>query len=119
VEVQDKGIVTMNSLRIGDHIKTGITHHGQTEYSRIISLMHKDQYAELEYLQIFIDTSPLKPREISGIHFLYLHDNNVLSVLEKLNSVTRCRVMLPSWLLSLISRLSNAKACMHQRRRTK
>lgn len=78
VEVQDKGVTTMESLKVGDHVKTGITHDGQAQFSRVIAMMHMDPNTTLDYLQIFTNVSPTMPLEITGDHFLYLHDDTVV-----------------------------------------
>jgi hypothetical protein len=68
----------MESLKIGDLVKTGITIYGEIEYSRVISSMHVDPHAEVEYRQIFTSFSATLPLEISGDHLLYLHDDKVV-----------------------------------------
>jgi hypothetical protein len=69
----------MDSLKIGDLVKTGITLDGKSKYSRVISSMHVDPHAEVDYRQIFTGVSPTTaPLEISDDHFLYLHDNKVI-----------------------------------------
>jgi hypothetical protein len=79
VEVQDKGFATLDSIKIGDCVKTGVTHDGHAEFSRVISSMHVDHHAEVKYRQIFTSFSPTMPLEISDDHFLYLHDDKVVS----------------------------------------
>jgi hypothetical protein len=37
VEVEGRGITTIDSLQIGDHVKSGMTLDGQSQYSRFIS----------------------------------------------------------------------------------
>jgi hypothetical protein len=78
VEVQNKGITTLDSINIGDRVKTGVTQDGQIRYSPIISWMHRNRDVELKYLQIFTNTAPHEPLEISDDHFLYLHNNKVV-----------------------------------------
>jgi hypothetical protein len=78
VEVLNKGIITLNSLKIGDHVKTGTSPDGQSFYSPVISFMHLDHHAEVTYFQIFTSASCKIPLEISGNHLLYRHDDSVV-----------------------------------------
>jgi hypothetical protein len=78
VEVLKKGLITTDALEIGDLVKTGITHDGQSEFSRVISSVHVDPHAEVKYHQIFTNFSPSMPLEITGDHFLYLYDDKVI-----------------------------------------
>jgi hypothetical protein len=59
VQLQDKGPITMDALKIGDFVKTGSTQDGKSEYSPVISFMHVDPRAEVEYRQIYTNVSPL------------------------------------------------------------
>jgi hypothetical protein len=57
----------------------GVTPDGQSQYSPIISFVHVDPHAEVEYLQIYTSfTATAVPLEISGDHFLYLYDDKVV-----------------------------------------
>jgi hypothetical protein len=78
VETRGKGITTIDSLEIGDYVKTGVTRDGTTQYSPVISFMHVDPRVEVEYRQIFTNISPTLPLEISDDHLLYLHDDKVI-----------------------------------------
>jgi hypothetical protein len=78
VEIHEKGFVTMDSLKIGDLVKTGMNEEGKTQFLPILSFMHVDLYTEVDFLQIFTSFSPSVPLEISGDHFLYLHNNKAV-----------------------------------------
>jgi hypothetical protein len=68
VHVEGKGTVPLTSLKIGDTVKTG-----SNKVARVLSFMHMDPNAEVEYLQIYMD-SLKAPLEISRDHFLVLQD---------------------------------------------
>jgi hypothetical protein len=78
VKVQHKGLITMDTLKIGDLVKTGSNQVGKSEYLPVISFMHMFHHAEVEYRQIYTNASPTEPLEISGDHFLSLHDDTVV-----------------------------------------
>jgi hypothetical protein len=78
VQVQDKGPITMDTLKIGDFVKTGCTQEGKSEYLPVISFMHVDPHAEVEYRQIYTNVSPAVPLEISGDHLLFLQNDKVV-----------------------------------------
>jgi hypothetical protein len=78
VEVQNKGITTVDSLEVGDRVKTGVTRNGQPQFSPVISLMHENHQVQLVYRQIFTNASHTIPLEISSDHYVYLHDDKVV-----------------------------------------
>jgi hypothetical protein len=78
VEVQDKGIMPMDALQTGDLVKTGINEDGKSQNLPVISSMHMNPHAEVEFRQIYSNVSPTVPLEISNDHFLYLHDDKVV-----------------------------------------
>jgi Hint module len=65
LEVHQKGLVTMDALKIGDYVKVG-----NNEYSRVISFGHLDRESQATFLQIKTLRSSML--EISDEHLLYL-----------------------------------------------
>jgi hypothetical protein len=68
VDVQGKGLVSMNSLKIGDYVLAG-----KEEYSRIYSFSHLDHGLKSKFLQIHAQGLEF-PLEISKRHMLYVND---------------------------------------------
>jgi hypothetical protein len=65
VDVQGKGMLSMASLEVGDFVKIG-----QDTFSQVVSFMHKDPDAEVEYLQFYSKASNM-PLEVSSEHFVF------------------------------------------------
>jgi hypothetical protein len=72
VIAQGKGVVSMKSLEIGDYVQTSIQR--DDKFSRVLSFLHLDQEAEVDYLQIHVDTSDV-PLEITPDHYLFVNDH--------------------------------------------
>jgi hypothetical protein len=70
VDVLGKGIVPMNSLKIGDYV-----YAGKNKYSRVYSFSHLDVNAEVDYLQIYTEGLD-EPLEISEEHMVFLHPHH-------------------------------------------
>ena len=73
VTVQNKGLVEMKNLQVGDHVWTGTT------YEQVYSFGHLDTVNQHEYLQIYAaaaKNSNAKPLEISAAHLIYKADND-------------------------------------------
>jgi hypothetical protein len=70
VDVQGKGAIPMDLLEIGDLVKTSSDY---PEHSRVISFMHVDRETEMEYFQIYLNTSGV-PLEISHNHLLLINN---------------------------------------------
>lgn len=70
VEVQGKGLVTMDQLRIGHYVRTS-----QNEYSLVYSFGHYDTTAQAPFLQIHaLDMD--RPLEVSREHMVYILDDS-------------------------------------------
>ena len=59
VEVEGKGLIAMDALKIGDYARAG-----KDEFSRVYSFIHRDRDAEAEFLQIHAEglKTPLEVR---------------------------------------------------------
>lgn len=83
VEVQGKGTVSMEDLKIGDYVFDG------SDYTQVFSFGHKDVDAKFEFVQIHTEGSN-KPLELTFNHMLYLDNKAVtaatVSVGDKLGS---------------------------------
>jgi hypothetical protein len=66
VEVQGVGMVSMDTLQVGDYVKVA-----NGEFSRIYTLLHLDRNTEAEYLQIY-GKGLSSPLEISHVHMLFV-----------------------------------------------
>jgi hypothetical protein len=67
VEVQGKGLVSMDSLQVGDYVRAG-----ENRFSRVYSFIHLDRDIEaVEYLQIYADGLE-SPLEISTDHMVFV-----------------------------------------------
>jgi len=64
VEVQGQGMTSMDSIKVGDYVRSG------TDFSRVFSLAHLDHEFEADFLQIYADGLQ-KPLEITGMHMLF------------------------------------------------
>jgi hypothetical protein len=68
VEVQGEGLVTMDSLKIGDFVRAG-----KDKFSRVYSFLHLDHDVEAEFLQI--QAEGLKtPLEITSDHMVFVNN---------------------------------------------
>jgi len=67
VEVQGKGLVRMDSLQIGDNVKTA-----NDKFSRVYSFGHFGRGEETEYIQIN------QGLEVSAEHLLYLYNKSLV-----------------------------------------
>jgi len=71
VEVQDQGLISMDSLKIGDYVRAG-----KNKFSRVYSFLHLDHEAEADFLQI--KAEGLKtPLEVSPEHMVFVKDTPV------------------------------------------
>lgn len=71
VHVQEKGVVPMRELEIGDNVLTA-----NGKFSRVYSFGHNDRDAEIEFLQI--QTKGLEtPLEISHNHMMFVGDRKL------------------------------------------
>jgi len=66
VDVQGKGLIPMDSLSIGDYVKTA-----DGSFSRVYSFYHIDRKTESVFLQMFA-TGLAQPLEIFRDHYLYV-----------------------------------------------
>jgi hypothetical protein len=53
VKVQGKGVIAMESLQVGDMVQVSNDGH----YSPVLSFVHEDHEAQVEYLQIYMEQS--------------------------------------------------------------
>lgn len=74
VFVQGKGVTSMESLEIGDLVRTG---NDRRDVSRVLSFLHKDSEKQVEYLQIYSELTPI-PLEVSHDHFVFLNKHQVV-----------------------------------------
>jgi hypothetical protein len=65
VEVQGKGMTAMDSIQVGDYVRTG-----NNDFSRVFSLAHLDHEFEADFLQVYAEGLE-KPLEITGMHMLF------------------------------------------------
>jgi len=65
VEVQGKGMTTMDAIKVGDYVRTG-----NDNFSRVFSLAHLDDEFEADFLQLYAEGLE-KPLEITGMHMLF------------------------------------------------
>merc|ERR1712157_115001 len=70
VEVQGKGMISMDSLEIGDYVRSG------KDFSQVFSFAHLDLDAEANFLQIHTEGS-VAPLEITDNHMLFRNDKAV------------------------------------------
>lgn len=68
VDVRGKGLITMDSLKIGDYVLAD-----KDEYSRVYSFSHLDHETKTDFLQIHAEGLE-SPLEISARHMLYAND---------------------------------------------
>lgn len=68
VQVKDKGMVPMDTLKIGDYVRVG-----NGGFSQVYSFGHYDPTAQKQYLQIQTEADA-KPLEITAQHLLYIHN---------------------------------------------
>ena len=68
VEVQGKGLISMDSLQIGDFVSAGNDH-----FSRVFSFIHLDRNDEEDFLQIHADGLKT-PLEITPDHMVFVKD---------------------------------------------
>jgi hypothetical protein len=66
VFVKEKGSIPMHDLEVGDFVQTD---HHEGSLSRVLSFMHIDRDAPVEYLQIYVENME-KPFEVSHGHLL-------------------------------------------------
>jgi len=71
VEVQDQGLISINSLKIGDYVRAG-----KNKFSRVYSFLHLDHEAEADFLQIQAEGLET-PLEISAEHMVFVKDTPV------------------------------------------
>jgi len=71
VEVQGKGSISMDSLKIGDYARAS-----NGKFSRVLSFAHFDEETEAEYLQISAE-GLMAPLEVTGRHFVFVSDKAV------------------------------------------
>jgi hypothetical protein len=67
VHVKKKGFIPMHALEVGDWVRTN--HNNEDSFSRILSFMHIDRDAEVNYLQFFMENKEF-PLEVSQNHLL-------------------------------------------------
>lgn len=72
VEVQGKGIVSMDSLEIGDYVRDG----KEGEFSRVLSFGHLDRDIEYDFVQIHTEGSKT-PLELTYNHMVFLANKAV------------------------------------------
>lgn len=65
VEVQGKGMMSMDAIKVGDYVRAN-----KDDFSRVYSLAHLDHGVESDFLQIFAEGLE-KPLEITANHMLY------------------------------------------------
>ena len=70
VEAQGKGMISMDSLEIGDYVRSG------KDFSQVFSFAHLDLDAEANFLQIHTEGS-VAPLEITDNHMLFRNDKAV------------------------------------------
>jgi len=70
VEVQGKGMISMDSLEIGDYVRSG------KDFSRVFSFGHLEPDAEANFLQIHTEGS-VAPLEITDKHMVFRKDKAV------------------------------------------
>jgi len=70
VEAQGKGMISMDSLEIGDYVRSG------KDFSQVFSFAHLDLDAEANFLQIHTEGS-VAPLEITDKHMLFRNDKAV------------------------------------------
>lgn len=71
VEVQGKGFVSMDSVKVGDHVRAS-----NNDFSRVFSLAHLDHDLETDFLQIYAEGLS-KPLEITAKHMVFSSDKAV------------------------------------------
>jgi hypothetical protein len=70
VEVRGRGTVSIDSLRVGDMVKSH-QNNNKESFSRVWSFMHKDPDAVTEFIQIQTENSK-QPLELSPEHFVFV-----------------------------------------------
>jgi hypothetical protein len=94
VEVQGKGMVPMNSVKVGDYVRvfrssSRRSNNDDSDYSRVFSLAHLDHNYEANFLQLHYDVhtegngakllnKAPKPLEITGRHMVYVVGKGVI-----------------------------------------
>jgi hypothetical protein len=68
VELHGKGLVSMDSVVIGDHVRTG-----KNSFSRVYSFGHIDSEKTADYLQIYAEGIEM-PLEVTSLHLLFIND---------------------------------------------
>jgi len=71
VEVQGRGFVSMDSVKVGDHVRAS-----NDNFSRVFSLAHLDHDLETDFLQIYAEGLS-KPLEITARHMVFSFDKAV------------------------------------------
>jgi len=71
VEVQGKGFISMDSVKVGDHVRAS-----NNGFSRVFSLAHLDHDLETDFLQIYSEGLN-KPLEITARHMVFSSDKAV------------------------------------------
>ena len=91
VNVQNKGEILLQDLRIGDYVQTKAG-----DYSRVFSFAHLDTQEPTTFLQIQTSSSNNTPLEITGEHILFANGGLVradsVKVGDKLSSGTIERI---------------------------
>jgi len=70
VEVQGKGMISIDSLEIGDYVRSG------KDFSRVFSFGHLERDVEYDFLQIHTEGSPA-PLELTKNHMVFSNDKAV------------------------------------------
>lgn len=68
VEVQGKGLISMDSLQIGDFVRAG-----NNQYSRVYSFIHLNREVEADFLQIHAEGLN-KPLEVTPEHMVFVEN---------------------------------------------
>jgi hypothetical protein len=77
VHVQDKGIISMRDLQVGDMVLSGTQADGSKKYQRIYAFGHWDDSTSTTYLQIYsVDDISTPQLELSGNHLLFVKESN-------------------------------------------
>jgi hypothetical protein len=77
VEVQGKGMVKMDTVRIGDFVRVA-----DNQFSQIYSFGHLDKEMVAEYLQIFSGNAHDAPLEVTRNHMVYVSTGQIVLALQ-------------------------------------